>query len=121
MQTESRLPANNIKLTSEIETRLKNKTYETNPNLYKDDLRKVNTRLTHFKEAYKKSQRRNTATKISELEQVLQKLRALSPVFAAPAAAPAAAAKAPAPAAAPAAADNTDPFKAPTGNVNISL
>ena len=104
MQTESRLPANNIKLTSEIETRLKNKTYETNPNLYKDDLRKVNTRLTHFKEAYKKSQRRNTATKISELEQVLQKLRALSPVFAAPAAAPAAAAKAPAPAAAPAAA-----------------
>ena len=109
MQTESRLPANNIKLTSEIETRLKNKTYETNPNLYKDDLRKLNTRLTHFKEAYKKSQRKNTATKISELEQVLQKLRALSPVFAAPAAAPAAIpaakaalalAKAPAPAAA---------------------
>ena len=30
-------------------------------------------------------------------------------------------APAPAPAAAPAAADNTDPFKAPTGNVNISL
>ena len=109
MQTESCLPANNIKLTSEIETRLKNGTYATNPNLYKDDLRKVNTRLTHFKEAYKNSQRKNTATKISELEQVLQKLQALSPVFAAPVVrAPAAAAakaalalaKAPAPAAA---------------------
>jgi len=105
MQRESRLPGINKKLTSEIETRLKNGTYATNPKLYKDDLGKLNTRLTHFKEAYEKSQRKNTATKISELEQVLQKLRALSPVFAAPvvrapAAAPAAAAKAPAPAAA---------------------
>ena len=118
METESRLPVKNIKLTSEIETRLKNGTYATNPKLYKDDSGKLNTRLAHFKEAYKKSQRKNTATKISELEQVLQKLQALSPVFAAPVAAPAAA---PAPAAkaalalakAPAAAPAAPAAKAP--------
>ena len=90
MQTESRLPINNIKLASEIQTRIMNGTYTTNPRLYQDDLRKVSARLTHFKEANKKSPRKNTAIKITELEEVLQNLKQLSPVFAAVAKAPAA-------------------------------
>jgi hypothetical protein len=58
MQTESRLPINNIKLASEIQTRIMNGTYTTNPRLYQDDFRKVSVRLTHFKEANKKSPRK---------------------------------------------------------------